>query len=279
LHIYLINAKLDKARAMLVVALRLWTTEGADTDTAARLDQEIRKAYFAEYKVGGDEALEPLRATLEAAMEEVAFAPAGKPGQGGSIPVGLLLACLCEGAGKLDKARATYERLLSQHSGDVDVKRAYGLLLVRLQLMPEAAKVLGDVAAARPGDSVVLQSLGAAYTVLKKTDDALKTLMLVTEIQGLPTPERIGVETQIAGIYHSQGRFVQAAERWEKVWPLGENPDQQAELQLAAALEQNLAGNTNRAKELYNLVLAGPASQGLKDRARDGLSKQEQKKG
>jgi hypothetical protein len=63
------------------------------------------------------------------------------------------------------------------------------------------------------------------------------------------------------------------------VWPLGENPDQQAELQLAAALEQNLAGNTNRAKELYNLVLAGPASQGLKDRARDGLSKQEQKKG
>jgi len=269
LHIYLIKGSLDKAKATLVAVLRLWTTEGTDSDTAARLEQEIRKAYFAEYDLGGEAALEPVRATLEAGLEEVAFAP----GSGGSAQGGLFLAGLLESSEKLDKARGVYERLLSKWSGDVDVKRAYGLLLFRLQRIPEAVKALEEVVTARPGDSQAHRALAQAYASLNRTEDAVKILLHATEIQGLPPQEKIAFETQLAGIFHAQSKFALAAERWEKAWPVSENPDQQAELLMAAALEYTLAGNKKRAKELYTQVLNGGAAAGLKERAKGELSK------
>ena len=66
--------------------------------------------------------------------------------------------------------------------------------------------------------------------------------------------------------------MAQAAERWEKAWPLAEGADPQAQLLLAAAMEHNLAGNKPRAKQLYTQVIAGGASPGLKDRARAGMN-------
>jgi tetratricopeptide (TPR) repeat protein len=268
LHIYLINGKLDKARASLVAVLRLWSTEGTDSDTAARLEQEVRKAYFAEYNLGGDAALDPVRAAIEAGMEEVAFTPP----QGGSAQVGLLLARLLEAGEKLDKARGIYERCLAKWSGDVDVKRAYGLLLCRLQRIPEAVKALEEVVAARPADAQAHMALAQAYMGQNKTEDTLRVLLHGAEIAGVPPAEKIWFETQLAGVYHAQSKFAQAAERWEKAWPVSENADQQAELQMAAAMEHNLAGNKNRGKELYTSVLNGGAAAGLKERAKTALA-------
>jgi tetratricopeptide (TPR) repeat protein len=279
LHIYLIQGRLDKGREALIAVVSLWAKEGTDADTSARLEQEIRKAYFAEYDLGGDAALEPVRATLDAGLEEAAFglppgkAPAQPAAQGGSPQAGLLLARLLESAEKLDKARAIYERLLSKWSGDVDVKRAYGLLLFRLQRMPESVKALEEVAGVRPSDAQAHMALAQAYSALNKPADAMRILLRGAEIAGLPAPEKIWFETQLASVLHSQAKFQEAAQRWEKAWPVAENPDQQAELLMASAMEYNLAGNKKRAKELYAQVIAGGAAAGVKERAKGELAK------
>lgn len=267
LHLYIVGGKLDKAKGALAAALSLWNAETADADTLGRLEEEIRKAYFAEYNLGGDAALEAVRLALESGLSEAALGPS-RP----SARAGLLLGRLFEGAERFDKARVMYEQLLAKQAGDIDVKRAYGLLLFRLQQMPEAVKHLAEVAATRPGDSEVHRYLAAGYMNLQKNEDALKVLLHAAGIEGLPAQEKIAFETQAAGLLHAQGRFAEAAERWEKAWPVGESAEQQAELQLAAAMEHNLGGNKKRAHELYNMVLAGGAAAGLKDRARQGIA-------
>jgi tetratricopeptide (TPR) repeat protein len=145
-------------------------------------------------------------------------------------------------------------------------------LLCRLQRIPEAVKALEEVVAARPADAQAHMALAQAYTGLNKPEDALRVLLHGAEIAGVPGPEKIWFETQLAGVYHAQSKFAQAAERWEKAWPVSENADQQAELQMAAAMEHNLAGNKNRAKELYTSVLNGGAAAGLKERAKTALA-------
>lgn len=275
LHIYAMKGKLQEAKATLIAALKLWMAGGVDEEAVQRLDQEIRKTYTAEYDVGGEDALDALRLMIETTLEEVAFGGKGSPPQPaatvGASNVGLLLASLFESTQKWDKARATYERLTQKWPNALHLKRAYGLLLFRLQQIPDAAKVLESLVSAGAGDAQVHQALASAYMNLQKTEDALRVLLRGADLEGLTPAEKINFETQLASIFHAQSKFAQAAERWEKAWPVGENPDQQAQLQLAAAQEHMLAGNLARARELYTLVINGAASEGMKARARDAL--------